>query len=135
MMSMVRILIVAIVVAVAFTLYALVDAAMTDASRARGVNKPVWIVFIVVFPVIGALLWVTVGKGAPRPDPPVPADDDPRFSGTRISDEELDARMMDLEAQLRALDDEVYPGEEGSTAAPEAEGEDTDPSENGTSRS
>ena len=35
--------IVGIVIAVAFTLYTLVDAAMTDHSRARGVPKPVWI--------------------------------------------------------------------------------------------
>lgn len=117
---MVRLVIIGIVIAVAFTLYALVDAAMSDASRARGVPKPVWVVLVVVLPVIGGVLWFTIGKGsgasAPRPTPP---DDDPRFSGTRLSEEDLDAHMRDLEERLRELDDEVFPGEPvpGSAAA------------------
>lgn len=111
---MVRLLIVGIVVAVAFTLYSLVDAAMTDHSRARGVNKPVWIVLIVVLPVIGGLLWMFIGKGsassasAARQAP----DDDPRFTGRNMSDSELDTHMRDLEARLKELDDEVFPGED-----------------------
>lgn len=111
---MARILIVGVVVAVAFTLYSLVDAAMTDHTRARGVNKPVWIVIIVVLPVIGALLWLFIGKGevvdaSHRQHAP---DDDPRFSASRLSDSELDTHMRDLEARLKELDDEVFPGED-----------------------
>ncbi|MGO3148148.1 MAG: PLDc N-terminal domain-containing protein [Leucobacter sp.] len=110
---MARILIVGIVVAVAFTLYSLVDAAMTDHSRARGVNKPVWIVIIVVLPVIGGLLWLFIGKGdaveaSKRRAAP---DDDPRFAGAQMSNTELDTHMRDLEARLKELDDEIFPGE------------------------
>lgn len=111
---MVRILIVGIVIAVAFTLYSLVDAAMTDHTRARGVSKPVWIVIIVLVPVIGALLWLLIGKGAapgPEQGQAIGPDDDPRFTGTQLSDAERDS-LRDLEARLRELDDETFPGED-----------------------
>lgn len=108
---MVRFVIIGIVVAVAFTLYALVDAAMTDRARARGVGKPVWVVLVVLLPVIGGILWFTIGKGATPPPAPKAPDDDPRFTGTRMSRSDLDEHMRELEEQLKALDDEVYPGE------------------------
>lgn len=109
---MVRFVIIGIVIAVAFTLYALVDAAMTDGSRARGLSKPVWVVLIVVLPVIGGVLWFMIGKGAVPVKRPVAPDDDPRFAGTRMSKDDLDAHMRDLEQRLRELDDERFPGEE-----------------------
>lgn len=113
-----RFFIIGAVIAVAFTLYALVDAAMTDGARARGAAKPVWVVIIVVLPVIGGILWFTIGKGdevavaAVRRTAP---DDDPRFTGAQqMSEAELDAHMRELEERLRELDDEVYPGEESA---------------------
>jgi hypothetical protein len=67
----------------------------------------------VVLPVIGGILWFTVGKArGEAPKPTLAADDDPRFTGRSGSQREVDARLKDLEAQLHALDDEVYPGEE-----------------------
>ncbi|MFC7766799.1 PLD nuclease N-terminal domain-containing protein [Leucobacter soli] len=117
---MVRFVIIAVVIGVAFTLYALVDAAMSDARRARGLSKPVWVVLIVLLPVIGASLWFTIGKDrGPIAPPPVRApDDDPRFSGGRMSDDELDAHMRELEDRLRELDEETFPGEEAAPAPP-----------------
>jgi lysylphosphatidylglycerol synthetase-like protein (DUF2156 family) len=109
---MVRFVIIGIVIAVAFTLYALVDAAMTDGSRARGVSKPVWVVLVVLLPVIGGVLWFMIGKGATPAKRPAAPDDDPRFAGTRMSSADLDSHMRDL-------DDEKFPGEEAS--APDAE--------------
>ena len=98
------------VVAVALVLYALVDAAMSDPARARGVSKPVWVVMIVVLPVIGAVLWLAIGKArGPVPTPTSAPDDDPRFTATRLSASELDAHVEELEARLRELDDEVFP--------------------------
>ena len=111
MRSMVRVVIIGIVIAVAFTLYALVDAAMTDGSRARGVSKPVWVVLVVVLPVIGGLLWFLIGKGQAASVRQKAPDDDPRFTGTRLSQDDLDDHMKDLEARLRELDEEVFPGE------------------------
>lgn len=111
---MVRVFIVGIVIAVAFTLYSLVDAAMTDHSRARGVSKPVWIVIIVVLPVIGGLLWMFIGKGAVSVASATASapDDDPHFTGRHLSGTELDVHMRDLEARLKELDEEVFPGED-----------------------
>lgn len=107
-----RFVIIGIVVAVAFTLYALVDAAMTDGARARGVGKPIWVVLIVVLPVIGGVLWFLIGKGElPQKRPSAP-DDDPRFTGTRMTSGDLDSHMKDLEARLRELDSETFPGED-----------------------
>lgn len=120
--EMVRFVIVGIVVAVAFTLYALVDAAMTDSSRARGLTKPVWVVVIVVLPVIGGILWFTIGRGSASQVKPKAPDDDPRFTGKRISNEALDEHMRDLEEQLRALDEETYPHEKPDDD-PDASGE------------
>lgn len=108
---MVRFGIIGIVVGVAFTLYALVDAAMSDGSRARGVSKPIWVVLIVVLPVIGGVLWFLIGKARGHAPSSSAPDDDPRFTGRSGSQREVDARLKDLEAQLKALDDEVYPGE------------------------
>lgn len=116
---MVRFLIIGIVIAVAFTLYALVDAAMTDGARARGVSKPVWVVLIVLLPVIGGILWFMIGKGTTPARRPKAPDDDPRFAGTRMSSDDLDGHMRDLEDRLRELDDEVFPGEPSDTADPD----------------
>lgn len=95
----------------AFTLYALVDAAMTDHHRARGVPKSVWVVLIVVLPVLGGILWFVIGKGDGSEAARTAPDDDPRFTGRNLSESDLDSQMKDLEARLRELDDEVYPGE------------------------
>ncbi|MFF8818866.1 MULTISPECIES: PLD nuclease N-terminal domain-containing protein [Leucobacter] len=112
---MVRFIIIGAVIAVAFTLYSLVDAAMTDHTRARGVSKPVWIVIIVLLPVVGAVLWLMIGKGNPATGPGskqrLAPDDDPRFTGRQLSDAERDS-LRDLEARLKELDNETFPGEE-----------------------
>jgi len=112
---MVRFVIIGVVIGVAFTLYALVDAAMTHQSKARGVSKPVWIVIVAVLPVIGAALWIFLGKDrgqSPAPQPVRPPDDDPSFSGTpKYSKEELDEHVRELEERLRELDQETFPGE------------------------
>lgn len=127
---MVRFAIIGVIVGVALILYALVDAAMSDASRARGVSKPVWVVLIVVLPVIGAVLWFVIGKGrGPAPVPQTAPDDDPRFTGTRLSNDEIDAHVEELEARLRELDNEVFPideskpGEENGSAEGDGAGE------------
>lgn len=117
---MIRFVIIGIVIAVAFTLFALVDAAMSSASRSRGVSKPVWIVLIVVLPVLGGILWFVIGKGPIPPPQPKPVEDDPRFTAKRLSDAELEAHMQDLEARLRELDAETFPHEQGEGDAKRA---------------
>jgi len=111
---MVRFVIIGVVIGVAFTIYALVDAAMTQPSRTRGVSKPAWIVIVALLPVIGAVLWFTIGKDrglSPVPAPVRAPDDDPRLTPPRLSDAELDEHMRELEERLRELDEEKFPGE------------------------
>lgn len=112
---MIRFVIIGIVIAVAFTLFALVDAAMSAPARSRGVSKPVWIVLIVLLPVLGGILWFVIGKGPVPPPQPKPVEDDPRFTAKRLSDAELEAHMQDLEARLRELDAETFPHEQSKT--------------------
>jgi len=60
---MTRLLVIAVVIAVALTVFAAVDAAFFDRLRIRGVAKSVWIVLIVIVPIVGPLLWFFVGRG------------------------------------------------------------------------
>lgn len=113
---MVRFWIIAIVIAIAFILFALVDAAMSDPKRVRGVSKPIWVILIVLLPLAGAILWFTVGKARGKATVTFAPDDDPAFgaqnsTSTAAPISDMDARLRDLEEQLRALDDETYPGE------------------------
>src|SRR5690606_15722581 len=48
----------------------------------------------------------------PLPEPVRAPDDDPHFSGNRMSDAELERHMRELEDRLRELDEETFPGEE-----------------------
>ncbi len=104
---MVRIVLTLGVLTAALTVYALVDAAMSDPRRCRGISKPLWIAVIALLPVVGLTLWFTLGRGkAPSaPRPPAP-EDDPAFRGL---DSDIDARIQELEAQLAALDAEEFP--------------------------
>lgn len=47
------------------TLFALLDAAMTDESEVRLLPKPVWIIAIVLVPILGPKAWLVLGR--PRP--------------------------------------------------------------------
>lgn len=115
---MARFVIIGVIVAVAFILYALVDAAMSDASRARGVSKPVWVVIIVVLPIIGGVLWFVIGRGrGPVQAAARAPDDDPSFTGRRLSTAEIDAHVEELEARLRELDAETFPGVDDTTTS------------------
>jgi hypothetical protein len=107
-----RVLVIGAFVAAAVVVYALVDVAITPATRIRGLSKPLWFVVILVFLPIGALLWFFLGKvregrspkSSPTP-PPTPVVD--RGSMTpKNSDETVDERIARLEEELRKLDDE-----------------------------
>ncbi|GAA3599521.1 hypothetical protein GCM10022198_24760 [Klugiella xanthotipulae] len=115
---MIRLLFVGAVVGVIFTLYALVDAAMSDPKRARGVNKSIWVVVIAVLPVVGGILWFTMGRGQIHSARPLAPDDDPAFTRTTVRDAELDKRIQDIERELAELDSEVYPGDRPHGDAP-----------------
>lgn len=107
-----RALILGIVVAVALTVYAVVDCAMFDSKRTKVMQKPIWLVVILLIPVIGPLLWMFIGKGSAdsakqAPAAPQVIPDDINYISDSKSEREHDARIAELEEQMRLLDEEI----------------------------
>ena len=105
---MARVIVVLVVVAVAFTIYTLVDVLLTDRRRIRAMPKAAWAVLVVVLPVLGGILWLIVGKarrGPGRMSRTVAPDDDPAFLGTLGRDEV--ARRAEQDERLRRLEQEL----------------------------
>lgn len=105
---MARVLIIGGFLAVVFWVYSIVDCAVQPASRHRGVSKSVWVLIVVLLPVIGGILWFTLGRlsrGEVDTGYVVPPDDDPQVL-RRMGNAEQDARIQELEAELARLDDE-----------------------------
>jgi len=105
---MARFLIVGGFLAVVFWVYSIVDCAVQPATRHRGVSKSVWVLIVVLLPVIGGILWFTLGRlrrGEADTGYVVPPDDDPQVL-RRMGNAEQDARIRELEAELARLDDD-----------------------------
>ncbi len=105
-----RVLIVVAVVVVAFSVFTLIDLLMTDRSRVRALNKPLWALIVVLLPAIGGILWLWLGKdrrtssgGSRRTVAP---DDDPSFLQNIARDREQEERIRRLEQELADLDDD-----------------------------
>lgn len=104
---MARILLILALVATAFWVYTIVDVSVQSPARHRGVSKPIWILIVVLLPVLGGLLWLTVGRVrrsslAARSAP----DDDPDFLGKLGTMSDQDERIRRLEEELAMLDAE-----------------------------
>jgi hypothetical protein len=93
----------------AIFVYGLVDVIRTDGRLTRGISKPAWIVVMIVLPVLGAILWLLIGR--PRRNSPVrrnyshptAPDDDPDF----LRNLELRRRKQAEAARLKKLKDEL----------------------------
>ena len=101
---------VALAVAVlAIFVYGLVDVIRTDGRLTRGISKPAWIVVMIVLPVLGAILWLLIGR--PRNTPPQTRspghpnapDDDPDF----LRNLEMRRRQQAEADRLKKLKDEM----------------------------
>ncbi|MCR2799873.1 MULTISPECIES: PLD nuclease N-terminal domain-containing protein [unclassified Microbacterium] len=102
---MARILLIVALLLAVFWVYSIVDCAVQDPRRHRGVSKPMWLLITIALPVLGGILWFAVGrtKRADIPRPKAP-DDDPEFLG-RIGDiRDTDERIRRIEEELKALD-------------------------------
>ncbi|MGO4234557.1 PLD nuclease N-terminal domain-containing protein [Pseudarthrobacter sp. YAF2] len=106
--------------------YGLVDVIRTEGRLTRGISKPAWIIVQVILPVLGAILWLLIGRprgtAQPRPSYPHPTapDDDPDFlrnlearrrnqaEAERLKKlkDELDAKAKDGERKPRRGTDE-----------------------------
>ncbi len=101
--------VVLVVAVLAIFVYGLVDVIRTDGRLTRGISKPAWIIVMIVLPVLGAILWLLIGR--PRGTPPVrqnyshptSPDDDPDFLRN------LDARRRNQAeaARLKKLKDDL----------------------------
>jgi type VI protein secretion system component VasK len=104
-------LVLGVVVALVY-IYSIVDCALIEKNRVRGLPKAVWLLVLIFLPVIGSVLWFLIGRGR-RPGAgrgSLAPDDDPEFlkhlSQERARrDREQEQRIRKLEADLAGLDD------------------------------
>ncbi|UCR87969.1 PLDc N-terminal domain-containing protein [Mycetocola spongiae] len=103
---MARLLFALAVIVIVATVYTVIDCALRENDRIRGLGKPVWLVVILLLPVVGMVLWYVIGRArvpAARPRTP---DDDPSFLGDIRRNTEHDERIRKIEEELAALDSE-----------------------------
>lgn len=77
---MTRLIIILVAIAVALMVFSAIDAILMDRLRVRGVPKGLWVFLIIFIPVVGPILWLTVGRGkknasGSRKGPIAPDDD------------------------------------------------------------
>ncbi|MGM7671050.1 PLD nuclease N-terminal domain-containing protein [Microbacterium sp. A93] len=132
------------IVAIGLIIYALIESLMTPRHQVRALPKPVWIVLIVLVPLVGALLWLALGRrrgssgvggsasGPARPVRPQSPDDDAAFLRQLDVQRKQQSRQAELdrrEAELKAREarDARGPkdngsGESGGTNTPKPDG-------------
>jgi len=116
---MVRLWLVIVVAAVAFTVFALIDCATMPRTRVRSLRKGIWVLLIVVLPVLGGVLWFLLGRtpAVPRGNGGGGAgyrgpEDDPDFlGGTTPPGRKSDDKDQD-DATLRSLEDQFHDGDD-----------------------
>lgn len=130
---MARILLIVGFLAIIFWVVSIVDCAVQHPSRHRGVSKGAWIAIVIVLPVLGGLLWFTIGRGRKhRPSKVSAPDDDIEFLRGLGSPSDQDERIRRLEEELAQLDSEAddppgtTPPAKGSAAGGTAESRDPD---------
>ncbi|MEA9984779.1 MULTISPECIES: PLD nuclease N-terminal domain-containing protein [Subtercola] len=108
---MARLLVGLVAIAVAFYVYALVDCLLFARVRVRGLPKVAWVLIVLLFPVIGGVLWFLIGRGRKSAGKQpvyrtVGPDDDPEFLGALRVDPVSEAQLRDLEQALADVDDD-----------------------------
>ena len=108
-----------ILIAVGLTIFTVIDIALIDRSRVKGLPKLLWILICIVLVVIGPVLWFLLGRErlidarraggsfGPRPRRgPVAPDDDPEFLGKLNRESAQEQRIRDLEERLREINED-----------------------------
>ncbi|MCM3688756.1 PLDc N-terminal domain-containing protein [Kocuria rosea] len=116
--------------AVGVIVYSLIECARTDSTEMRGLRKGGWIVVILLLPLIGALLWLFLGRPKGTPDGGRTArakgpDDDPQF----LRNLEERRRQQEQAEKLRRWEEQLEreggPGAAGSTGSTGKQGKGT----------
>ncbi|MFC4903406.1 PLDc N-terminal domain-containing protein [Kocuria oceani] len=97
--------------AVGVIVYSLIECARTDSAAMRGLRKGGWIAVIVLLPLLGALLWLFLGRPRGTADSSAPArgkgpDDDPQF----LRNLEERRRQQEQAEKLRRWEEELRRG-------------------------
>jgi len=105
---MIRVWLIVGVMAALFYVYSVVDCTLADRDRVRALPKWAWLIIVVVFFLIGDILWFAIGR--PRRDRQlgprtVAPDDDPDFLRNLERDRKQQERIRRLERELSDLDD------------------------------
>jgi hypothetical protein len=108
---MARLLVLLPFIVVGLWVWSIVDIALIDSRRVRGIPKAGWIVLVIILPVVGAILWFVLGRerlsAAGRyATTTLAPDDDPTFLRQLNRDKEQEQRIRDLEERLAELDDD-----------------------------
>ena len=123
---MTRVLLIGALLAAVFWVYSIVDCAIQPPTKHRGVSKPIWILIVVIFPVLGGILWFVIGRArASQMVAPRAPDDDPEFLGRIGSISDQDERIRRLEEELAQLDAESDDPRWNPPAPPAASAETT----------
>lgn len=109
---MAKLLFVLWVAAVCIWVYTLIDCIRSDDSRVRGLPKMVWVFVVIALPLVGSILWFTIGKERNTRAKAQPVmrqkapDDDPAFLGKIGMERDREERIRKLEERLAELDDD-----------------------------
>jgi hypothetical protein len=103
-------------VVLALFIFSLVDVISIYESRIKTLNKLAWVFIIILLPLLGPILWLTLGREgrdpaqtpqrAARSQAPKGPDDDADFLRNAAKYQDQDARIRQLEAELKALNDD-----------------------------
>lgn len=118
-----------ILVPLALSIYAFIDCVTTQEKDVRFMPKPVWALLILLFPLVGSISWLIIGRdratsqrmGSASGGQWVAPDDNPEFlkslkddkpdAGDPVQDD--DTHLRDWEADLRRREEELKRKENG----------------------
>lgn len=105
-----RLFVIVPVIVVALDIFSIIDIITIDERRVRGLPKFLWVAIVVFLPLVGVILWFTIGRardaGGRGERRTIAPDDDPNFLRNLRRDEEADERIRRLEQELSELDDD-----------------------------
>ncbi|MFC9651773.1 MULTISPECIES: PLD nuclease N-terminal domain-containing protein [unclassified Streptomyces] len=125
-----------ILVPLALSIYAFIDCITTDEKEIRYLPKPIWAILVLLFPLVGSISWLIVGRerttAVRRGGGWVAPDDNPEFlnslkdeknvKGSKDAEDvggsdEDSAHLAQWEADLRRREEEIERREKGGGSA------------------